>query len=98
MCDVFGEVCFNKTKMFTNGLNCLKKGQNDVQDEERPNRSTIASTSEMLDSVNVLILAERRVTTEDISENWEFLWAQHTKLYMITLPFLRLVVVGFPKY
>ena len=48
-------------KMFTNGLN-------DIPVEDRPAWLTIASTPEMVDSVNVLILADSCVTIEDISE------------------------------
>ena len=60
-CDKYEEACFSQN-MFTNWLNC-KEGQNSIQDKDRPARTTIASTPEM-----VHILADRRVIIEDISE------------------------------
>ena len=45
-----------------------KEDRNSIQDEDRSNMSTIASTPEMVDSVYALILSDRRVTAEDISE------------------------------
>ena len=70
----------------------FKKGQNSVQDEDRPGRPKLISTPEMADSVNVLIFIVRRVTIE---ANWEFLWVQHIELCMKALPCPRLEVVGF---
>ncbi len=52
----------------------------------------IASTPEMVDSVNVLVLADRRVTIEDIY-NCQYLY----KIVHDDLAFLRSVIVGFPK-
>ena len=54
--------------MFANGLNCFKEGQNNIQDEDTPGRPTMVSAPEMVDSVSVLILTDRRVTMENISE------------------------------
>ena len=45
-----------------------KEGWNTIQDEARRGYCTIVSTPEMVDSVNVLILADRSVRIEDISE------------------------------
>ena len=44
----------------------LKEFQNSIQDEDKPDKSTIVSTSEMVDSIRVPNLSDRRVTTEDI--------------------------------
>ena len=46
----------------------FKEGLNNIQDEDRPGRSTKESTPEMLYLVNALILTDRRVRIEDISE------------------------------
>ena len=46
----------------------FKEGQNIIQNEDRSRKFEIASTPEMVDSVNGLILFERKVTVEDISE------------------------------
>ena len=56
----------------------------------------MASTPEMVNSVNMHILADRIDIIEDIN-NWEFLRVQHTKLCMITLPLLKSVVSGFQQ-
>ena len=48
----------------------LFKGWYSIQDEKRPDRPTIVSTPEMVYSVNEFILADRRVATENISEQW----------------------------
>ena len=48
---MYTEECFNK-KMFTNGLNCLKKVK---IDEDSSGRTTIVSKSEMVDSINAII-------------------------------------------
>ena len=67
-----------------------KDVRNSIHDEDR---LIIESTPEMVYSVNVLISVDRRVAIEDISEQMDILWIQHTKLCMI--PFLRSVVGGF---
>ena len=63
-CEIYKRMCREKhvlaKKMFTNGLNCLKKVKIVFKIQ--------ASTSEMVDSVNVLILADVRVSIEDIFE------------------------------
>ena len=46
--------------MFTNGLNCLKKGTNSIQVEKKPGRLSKIGTLEMVDLINALILADRR--------------------------------------
>ena len=46
----------------------FKEGQNRIEGEDRPDRPIMVSTPEMLDSVNVLILADRRVRIEEIYE------------------------------
>ena len=53
----------------------------------------MVSTPEMVDLVNALILADKRI----FLNNWEFLWIQYKKLYIMTLHFLRLIIVRFPK-
>ena len=40
--------------------------------KHKPGRHTIATTPEIVDSVNALILVDRSVTTEDISEKRDF--------------------------
>ena len=53
--------------MSTNGLNCLKKVEISIWDEG----DTMANRPEMVDSVNALILTDKRVTMEDIPEQLE---------------------------
>ena len=66
-----------------------KWAQNSIQDEDRPSRPTMTSTLEMVDSVNALILVNRRVIKDDISEQLGI------SMGMMTLPFLKSVVIGF---
>ena len=47
------------------------EGQNNIKGEDKPGRPTMARTPEMVDPVNVLILAEISVTIEDISQQLE---------------------------
>ena len=54
----------------------------------------MVGTPEMMNSVNVLILVDRRVTTENVSEQLGFLRVQYSKIFWILL-FLKSVVVGF---
>ena len=52
--------------MFTDGLNCLKNAEH----EDRPGWPTTVSITEIkVDSVNELILADRIVIIDDISEH-----------------------------
>ena len=76
MCDVYGEAYFSQENV-TSGLNWIKTAQT--------GRSTIVSTPEMVDSVKELILADRIITVENISEQWVFLCVQQTKLCVMTL-------------
>ena len=45
-----------------------KEGWNSIPDKDRPSRPTMVCTAEMVDSVNLFILAERSVTIDKISE------------------------------
>ena len=65
MCDVYGEACFTQKNAYK-WAKLYKKGWNSIQDET--GRPTIVTSPEMVDSVNAFILADRRVTIEDISE------------------------------
>ena len=67
MFDVYEEECFSKKNVYK-WTKFYKEGQNTIEDEDRQGRPTMASTPEMEDSVNVLILAVRKVTIEYISE------------------------------
>ena len=65
MCNMYGEICFSQ-KMSSNVLNCLKEVKIVFKmkiDQTNP----LWQTPEMVDSVNALILLERRVSIE-ISE------------------------------
>ena len=67
MCDVYGRVCFGQENIYR--LDKLfKEGRNRIQDENRTGRPPMASTPEMVDSTNALILDDRKVIIEDISE------------------------------
>ena len=46
----------------------LFKGQNIIQDEDRPDKLTMATSLEMVDSFNAFILADIRIIIEEISE------------------------------
>ena len=54
----------------------------------------MANPSEMVDSVNVRIFADNKVTMEGMN-NWKFLWSQHTTRCMIIFPFLKSLIIGF---
>ena len=58
---VFVKNVYKSAKLF-------KEGRNRIQDEDRLDRPTILSSSEMVDSVNVLMLANRSATIEHIFE------------------------------
>ena len=55
MCVVYGEACFSHklAKLF-------KEDRNSIQDEDRPDRPTIASTPEMVVSFNMLIMVGKK--------------------------------------
>ena len=53
--------------MFTNGLYCLKNIKM-IFKMKTGQAGTVASTPEMMDSVNAHILTDRRVTIKEISE------------------------------
>ena len=46
----------------------LKEDQKSIWDEDSPGRSSMATTPEMVDSVNGFISANRRITREDVSK------------------------------
>ena len=58
------EACFCKKKVFT----VFKEGWNSIQDENRSGKFKMATTSKIVNSVNPLILADRRVIIEGVSE------------------------------
>ena len=58
--------------MYTNRLNTLKTVKIVKKDKDWMGRPTMVNTPEMVDSVNALILADRRVTVEDITEQMGF--------------------------
>ena len=75
----------------------FKKGWNSIQDEDRLGRSTTANTCEMVDSVNVFILAGRKVTIEDISEQLGiFVGTAHNIVYN-DLALSMVMYLGFTK-
>ena len=53
----------------------------------------MASASE----IEYLVNAKEELQKKIFLNNEKFLWIQHPKLSMMTLPFLRSVVVGFHK-
>ena len=68
-------MCTDNLALFKNvyeWVKLLKEGWNSIQDEDRSGRSKIASPSEMVDSGNTLILADRSLMIEDISEQLVF--------------------------
>ena len=67
MCDVYGGACFHKKNVYK-WAELFKEEQNSIQDDYQPGRLTVASTPEVVDSVNAVILVGRRVMTEEISE------------------------------
>ena len=60
-----------QSKDFYKWVKLFKESWNSIQDEVRPVKPTMVSPPEMLDSVNALILADRRIRIEDISEQLE---------------------------
>ena len=69
--------------------NLFKDAQNSIQNENMPGRPT------MVDSVNMLLLADKRVKTEDISESLGIYVGTVHKIVHDDLAFLRSVVVRF---
>ena len=67
ICDVYGKVCLSEKKCFK-WSKLFKVGRNSIQKEDRPSRPTVASTPEMVESFNALVLFDRRVTIDDIYE------------------------------
>ena len=61
-----------------------------IQREGRLNRSTIASTLEIVDSVNAFILTSRRVTIEVISEQLEISASTAHKIVYDDLAFFKI--------
>ena len=66
----------------------FKEDQNSIQDES--GWPTMASTLEMVDLVNALILADKRVTIEDISE-WGISVATTHKIVHDNLVFSKVI-------
>ena len=107
MCDVYRETRFIQKNDYK-WAKLFKDGQNSNQDVYKQGRLTMMILLEMVDSVNAFILADKSVTMEDISEQLRIFvgtsvmyvmeaTVQHTKLCMMTLPFLKSVVIGLPK-
>ena len=71
----------------------FKRSQNSIQDPGRPTRE---NTPEMVDSVNVLILANRRVTIKDISEQLGISVGTAHKIVYYDLSSSS-IIIGFPK-
>ena len=71
----------------------FKEARNSIQDEDMTGMVAMVSTPEMMDSVNAFILADGGVSIGNIPEQLRF----SMKLYMMILPFIRLVVgwLGF---
>ena len=64
---MYGEAWFTQKDVYK-WAKLFKESRNSIKDEDRLARNTMASTPEMVDSVNALILTNRKVTIEDISE------------------------------
>ena len=79
--------------MFTNGLNCLKKVEKVFK-----MKTGLAKKPKMVDFVNIHILADRRVTSEDISEQMGFSVGTEDKIVYNGLAFLKSIVIGFQKH
>ena len=92
MCEVYREVCFTKRNDIDR-LNYLK--MIDILFKMKTGRPLKASTLEMLDSVNALILSGWRVTIDNISEHLGISVVTAHKIVHDDFAFLRSVVVGF---
>ena len=64
---MYEEACFSQRNFYKWAI-LFKEIQNSIQDEDRPGSPIIVSTPEIVDSVKVLILTDRKVTIENISE------------------------------
>ena len=60
ICDVYKEACFH-IKIFYKWAKLFKESQNNIQDEDKPGRPTMASIPEMVNSVNAFIFPDRRI-------------------------------------
>ena len=67
MDDVHGEGFFLPKNVYKRAK-LFKEDRNRIQDEDMPHRSAMASPVEIADSVNALILADKKVMKENISE------------------------------
>ena len=65
---MYGRYMFSYKKNFANVYKLFKEGWNSIQDENKLGRPKMPNTLEMTNSVNALILADRRIKIEDISE------------------------------
>ena len=91
------EMCTEKHIFVKNVLKwakLLKEVRNSIRDESKPDRPAMLTTHEMVDSVNALILPDRRITIEDIYELLGILCGYCTQNW-VWWPFLRSVIVGF---
>ena len=61
---LYRETCFSQKNLYK-WADIFKEVRNSIQDEER---TTMASTPEMMDLVNALVFTNKRVKRENISE------------------------------
>ena len=81
--------------MFIDGLNCLKKSKQHSKWRQARQAHNSKHTWNGGLSKCTHISVDKRDTIENISEQIEIFIVQHTKLGMMTFPFLRSDVIGF---
>ena len=84
--------CIPRKKLLRKCLQIVKmfiEYRNSIKDDERPGRLTIAGRPEMVVSTNGLILADRIVTTEGISEKLDITWSSAHKITHDDLAFSK---------
>ena len=96
MRDVYGEACFSKKNVYK-WAKLFKDGRLSIEDEDKPGRPTMASTPEMVDSVNALILADSNVTIEDISEQLGISVGTAHKIVHVDLSFYKVGCRWVPR-
>ena len=80
-------------KMFTSGLNCLKKDREVLRMKTGLGKIEVRS-HEVIKSVNDLIQSNRTVTVDDIAKAFSLSVGQYTKLSMMTLATQKLAAGG----
>ena len=96
MSDVYGEACFSEKNVYK-WAELYEEGRKSVRDDDSSIQPPMSSTPEMVDSVNALILADRRVSIKDISEQLGISLGTANKIVHDELAFSKVSCRWVPK-